>query len=139
CARSEARVDGSGIERDGLHDLSGDAHLALVAQVALREQRRRENARSGLHHTRPTLVQVRAPVLDDTRFEGTRAGGQRPRALHRHCGPYDDVEVDMRDLLPLVGTALVWIPLAIELAPSGEYWQAGVVVLVGAGVPSLIA
>jgi predicted PurR-regulated permease PerM len=48
------------------------------------------------------------------------------------------VEVDMRDLLPLVGTALVWIPLAIELAATGEYWQAGVVVLVGAGVHSLI-
>jgi predicted PurR-regulated permease PerM len=37
-----------------------------------------------------------------------------------------------------VGTALVWIPLAIELAVTGQYWQAGVVVLVGAGVHSLI-
>ena len=41
-------------------------------------------------------------------------------------------------IVPLVGTALVWIPLAIELAATGEYWQAGVVVLVGAGVHSLI-
>jgi predicted PurR-regulated permease PerM len=41
-------------------------------------------------------------------------------------------------IVPLVGTALVWIPLAIELAVTGQYWQAGVVVLVGAGVHSLI-
>jgi predicted PurR-regulated permease PerM len=41
-------------------------------------------------------------------------------------------------IVPLVGTGLVWIPLAIELAATGQYWRAGVVVLMGAGVHSLI-
>jgi predicted PurR-regulated permease PerM len=41
-------------------------------------------------------------------------------------------------LVPFVGTGLVWIPLAIELAAAGQYWRAGVVVGVGAGIHSLI-
>jgi predicted PurR-regulated permease PerM len=41
-------------------------------------------------------------------------------------------------LVPFVGTGLVWIPLAIELGASGQYWRAGVVVAMGAGVHSLV-
>ena len=41
-------------------------------------------------------------------------------------------------LVPVVGTGLVWVPLAIELAATGDYVRAGVVVAVGAGVHSLI-
>jgi predicted PurR-regulated permease PerM len=41
-------------------------------------------------------------------------------------------------LVPFVGTGLVWIPLAIELAAAGQYWRAGVVVCVGAVIHSLI-
>ncbi len=41
-------------------------------------------------------------------------------------------------LVPFVGTGLVWIPLAIELATAGQYWRAGVVVGVGAVIHSLI-
>jgi predicted PurR-regulated permease PerM len=41
-------------------------------------------------------------------------------------------------IVPLVGTGLVWVPLAIELGATGQYWRAGVVVAVGAGVHSLI-
>jgi predicted PurR-regulated permease PerM len=41
-------------------------------------------------------------------------------------------------IVPLVGTALVWVPLAIELGATGQYWRAGVVVAVGAGIHSLI-
>ena len=41
-------------------------------------------------------------------------------------------------LVPFVGTGLVWIPIAIELAAAGQYWRAGVVVGVGAVIHSLI-
>ncbi len=41
-------------------------------------------------------------------------------------------------LVPFVGTGLVWIPLAIELGASGQYWRAVVVVAMGAGVHSLV-
>ncbi len=41
-------------------------------------------------------------------------------------------------LVPFVGTGLVWIPLALELGANGEYWRAGVVVAMGAGVHSLV-
>ncbi len=41
-------------------------------------------------------------------------------------------------IVPLVGTALVWVPLAVELGATGQYWRAGVVVAVGAGVHSLV-
>jgi len=41
-------------------------------------------------------------------------------------------------LVPFVGTGLVWIPLAIELGASGQYWRLGVVVAVGVGVHSLV-
>jgi len=41
-------------------------------------------------------------------------------------------------LVPFVGTSLVWIPLAIELGASGQYWRLGVVVAVGVGVHSLV-
>jgi predicted PurR-regulated permease PerM len=41
-------------------------------------------------------------------------------------------------LVPFVGTGIVWIPLAIELAAAGQYWRAGVVVGMGAGIHSLI-
>jgi predicted PurR-regulated permease PerM len=41
-------------------------------------------------------------------------------------------------LVPFVGTGLVWIPLAIELGATGQYWRAGVVVVMGAGVHSLV-
>lgn len=34
-------------------------------------------------------------------------------------------------LVPFVGTALVWIPLAIELAAAGSPWRAGILVAVG--------
>jgi predicted PurR-regulated permease PerM len=37
-------------------------------------------------------------------------------------------------LVPFVGTGLVWISLAIELAASEQYWRAGAVALMGAGV-----
>ncbi len=41
-------------------------------------------------------------------------------------------------LVPFVGTGLVWIPLAIELGASGQYWRLGVVVAMGLGVHSLV-
>jgi len=41
-------------------------------------------------------------------------------------------------IVPVVGTGLVWVPLAIELVATGEYWRAVVVLAVGAGVHSLI-
>jgi predicted PurR-regulated permease PerM len=41
-------------------------------------------------------------------------------------------------LVPFVGTGLVWLPLAIELVASGQYWRAGVVVAMGVGVHSLV-
>jgi predicted PurR-regulated permease PerM len=41
-------------------------------------------------------------------------------------------------IVPLVGTGLVWIPLAIELAATGQYRRAGVVIVVGAGIHSLV-
>jgi predicted PurR-regulated permease PerM len=41
-------------------------------------------------------------------------------------------------IVPAIGTGLVWIPLAIELAATGEYWRSAVVVALGAGVHSLI-
>ena len=41
-------------------------------------------------------------------------------------------------LVPLVGTGLVWIPLAIELGASRQYWRVGVVVAMGVGVHSLV-
>ncbi len=41
-------------------------------------------------------------------------------------------------ILPVVGTGLVWIPLAIELTATGDYFRAGMVVGVGAGVHSLV-
>ena len=41
-------------------------------------------------------------------------------------------------LVPVVGTGLVWVPLAIELGLTGDYVRAIVVVAVGAGVHSLI-
>lgn len=41
-------------------------------------------------------------------------------------------------LVPFVGTGLVWIPLAIELGTSGQYWKAGVVVAMGALVHGLV-
>jgi len=39
-------------------------------------------------------------------------------------------------LVPVVGTGLVWIPLAIELGIAGDYTRTTVVVVVGAGIPS---
>ena len=41
-------------------------------------------------------------------------------------------------LVPVVGTGLVWIPLAVELGISGDYKRASVVVVVGAVVHSLV-
>jgi len=41
-------------------------------------------------------------------------------------------------LVPVVGTALVWVPLALELGARGQYWRAFGVVAVGAGVHSLV-
>ena len=41
-------------------------------------------------------------------------------------------------LVPFVGTGLVWIPVAIELGASGQYWRFGVVVATGAGVHTLV-
>ena len=41
-------------------------------------------------------------------------------------------------LVPFIGTGLVWIPLAIELGASGQYWRLGVVVTVGVGVHGLV-
>ncbi len=41
-------------------------------------------------------------------------------------------------LVPVVGTGLVWVPLAIELAATGQYWRAGIVGAVGAGVVGLV-
>jgi predicted PurR-regulated permease PerM len=41
-------------------------------------------------------------------------------------------------LVPFIGTGLIWIPLAIELAAAGQYGRAAVVVGVGAGIHSLI-
>lgn len=41
-------------------------------------------------------------------------------------------------IVPVVGTGLVWVPLAIELAATGRYGRAAVVVAVGAGIHSLI-
>lgn len=41
-------------------------------------------------------------------------------------------------LVPVVGTGLVWVPLAIELGITGDYVRATAVVIVGAGVHSLI-
>ena len=41
-------------------------------------------------------------------------------------------------IVPFIGTGLVWIPLAISLGASGQYWRAGVVVAMGAGVHSLV-
>jgi predicted PurR-regulated permease PerM len=41
-------------------------------------------------------------------------------------------------VVPLVGTGLVWVPLTIELVVTGQYWRAGVVLVVGIGVHGLI-
>jgi predicted PurR-regulated permease PerM len=41
-------------------------------------------------------------------------------------------------LVPVVGTGLVWVPLAVELGATGQYWRAGAMVAVGAGVLSLV-
>ena len=41
-------------------------------------------------------------------------------------------------LVPVVGTGLVWVPLALELGARGQYWRAVGVVVVGAGLHSLI-
>jgi predicted PurR-regulated permease PerM len=41
-------------------------------------------------------------------------------------------------IVPVLGSGLVWIPLAIELAATGEYWRCAVVVALGAGVHSLV-
>jgi predicted PurR-regulated permease PerM len=41
-------------------------------------------------------------------------------------------------LVPVVGTGLVWVPLAVELGATGQYWRAGAVGAVGAGVLSLV-
>jgi predicted PurR-regulated permease PerM len=41
-------------------------------------------------------------------------------------------------IVPVIGTGLVWVPLAIELALAGQLWRAAVVVAVGAGVHSMI-
>jgi predicted PurR-regulated permease PerM len=41
-------------------------------------------------------------------------------------------------IIPFIGTGLVWIPLAIVLAATGEYWQMGVVIAMGAGVHALV-
>ena len=41
-------------------------------------------------------------------------------------------------LVPVVGTGLVWIPLAIELGATGQYWRAVVVTVVGVGIHSLV-
>lgn len=40
-------------------------------------------------------------------------------------------------LVPFVGTALVWVPLAIELGATGQYWRAGLIVAVGVVVSSV--
>jgi predicted PurR-regulated permease PerM len=37
-------------------------------------------------------------------------------------------------LIPMAGSALVWVPASIYLAATGQYWQAGVLVFVGAVV-----
>lgn len=41
-------------------------------------------------------------------------------------------------VVPVVGTGLVWVPLAVELGLTGDYPRAVAVVVVGAGVHSLI-
>jgi predicted PurR-regulated permease PerM len=41
-------------------------------------------------------------------------------------------------VIPVIGTGLVWIPLAVELALARDYVRAGVMAAVGAGVLSLI-
>lgn len=41
-------------------------------------------------------------------------------------------------IVPVVGTALVWVPLTIELLASGQYWRAAVVVMVGVALHSLV-
>ena len=41
-------------------------------------------------------------------------------------------------LVPFVGTGLVWIPLAVQLGATGQYWRAAVVIVMGAGVHSLV-
>ena len=41
-------------------------------------------------------------------------------------------------VVPFVGTGLVWIPLAIQLGATGQYWRAAVVIAMGAGVHSLV-
>jgi predicted PurR-regulated permease PerM len=41
-------------------------------------------------------------------------------------------------LVPLIGTGLVWIPLAIELGATGQYTRSGLIIAVGAGIHSLI-
>jgi predicted PurR-regulated permease PerM len=41
-------------------------------------------------------------------------------------------------IVPVIGSGLVWIPLAIELGATGDYWRCAVVVGLGAGVHSLI-
>ncbi len=41
-------------------------------------------------------------------------------------------------LVPLAGTGLVWIPLSIGLAASGQYVRAGVLAAIGAGVLGIV-
>ncbi len=41
-------------------------------------------------------------------------------------------------LVPFVGTALVWVPLSIGLAASGDYVRAGVLAAIGVGVLSTV-
>lgn len=41
-------------------------------------------------------------------------------------------------IVPVVGTALVWVPLTIELLATGQHWRAGVVVMVGVALHSLV-
>jgi predicted PurR-regulated permease PerM len=41
-------------------------------------------------------------------------------------------------LVPFVGTGLVWVPLAIGLGTSGQYWRAGLLLAFGFGVLSLV-
>jgi predicted PurR-regulated permease PerM len=41
-------------------------------------------------------------------------------------------------IVPVVGSGLVWFPLALELGATGQYGRAGIVVAIGAGLISLV-
>lgn len=41
-------------------------------------------------------------------------------------------------LVPVIGTGIVWIPLAVELGVTGDYWRAAIVLVVGVGIHSVV-